>query len=355
VGLTSRRAVISLLWVTGSTLCAPAQDLATLGEPPRAFDLVETVIAPPPARTGAGLSVDRHSRAAVASFYNTIYAASQGVPANWTGDVSTCDAGDTAAAYQEAIARRVNLYRAMCGLPGDVTLAADLHPKCQQAAEMMIAEGNLSHSPPPSWACYTADGAQAAGKSNLALGSHGPTSIDRYMQDSGGNNTAVGHRRWILYPRQVTMGTGDTTGTNGYYHGSNDLWVIGTSGARPAEPEFVAWPPDGFVPYQLVWARWSFSLNTASSVSFSGATVSMRCGGDPVSLTQHPIANGYGDNTIVWEPQGLSGGAPSHDTAFTITVSNVAVAGTPRDFAYTVTVFDPATDPDPTPDGIFLH
>ena len=38
--------------------------------------------------------------------------------------------------------------------------------------------------------------------------------------------------------------------------------MVLTHGDRrpPVRSGFVAWPPDGFVPYQVVPARWSFSL-----------------------------------------------------------------------------------------------
>ena len=77
---------------------------------------------------------------------------------------------------------RINYFRAMAGLPGDVVFDTTWNAQCQEAALMMIAEGNLSHSPPTGWACYSADGATAAGKSNLALGNHGPGAIDAYIR-----------------------------------------------------------------------------------------------------------------------------------------------------------------------------
>ena len=48
----------------------------------------------------------------------------------------------------------------------------------------------------------------AAGKSNLFLGRSGAGAIAGYMDDPGSGNTAAGHRRWIIDPRQTTMGSG---------------------------------------------------------------------------------------------------------------------------------------------------
>ena len=73
-----------------------------------------------------------------------------------------------------------------------------------------------------------------------------------------------------------------------------------------------------------------------------------------VSRTVHPVVNGYGENTLVWEPD-LSFGAPSGDTAYNVTVRGVKIGGVPRDFAYQVLVFDPgalAAMPDGVPAGL---
>ena len=116
----------------------------------------------------------------------------------FTGDVDTCTAGTTSQAYRDSVLQRVNWYRRMAGL-GTVAENATFTSHNQQAALMMAAEGSLSHGPGAGWACHTADGAAAAGKSNLALGLAGVEAIDAYMQDFGASNTKVGHRRTILY------------------------------------------------------------------------------------------------------------------------------------------------------------
>jgi hypothetical protein len=171
----------------------------------------------------------------------------------------------------------------MGGLPADVILDSGWNAKCQAAALMMSAQGQLSHYPDASWACYSEDGKDAAGHSNLA-GCAGPEAIEAYMHDWGDSNYFVGHRRWILYPPQKVMGTGSVpaTSVNGTYHfAANALWVVGGFGTRPAAPEWVAWPPDGYVPYPVVYPRWSFSYPGAD---FSRASVAMSQSGSPVPL-----------------------------------------------------------------------
>jgi hypothetical protein len=109
-------------------------------------------------------------------------------------------------------------------VPAVVQLDDVYSGKAQQAALMMSANGQLSHNPPPSWLCYTAEGAQAAGSSNLYLGRFGPAAITGYVYDAGSGNYAVGHRRWILYPQTQRMGTGDIPPVGGA-RSSNALWV----------------------------------------------------------------------------------------------------------------------------------
>ncbi len=101
----------------------------------------------------------------------------------------TCTAGTTSQAYADATILRVNYFRAMAGLPADVVLSNAWNLKAQDAALMMSAQGALSHSPDTNWSCYTSGGAEAAGKSNLALGADAAAAIDLYMDDQGSGAT----------------------------------------------------------------------------------------------------------------------------------------------------------------------
>jgi uncharacterized protein YkwD len=330
------------LLIVVATATFPAAAL----EPP---ELAPAPYLPEAARTFSGaprpkqlqrktIAINASSRRQVVTAYQSIYLPALQISSGWTGALTGCQAGVTSADYAQATLTMVNYYRAMVGLPGDVVLDATVTAKCQQSALMMLAQGSLSHTPPTSWACYTAGGAEAAGKSNIALGSAGPSSIALYMNDFGSGNTAVGHRRWILYPPQIQMGTGSVTGTNGFYHGANDLWVIGTFGTPPASPAWTAWPPAGYVPYNLVYARWSFSRANAN---FSNATIKLWRDGAPVSVTKLAVANGYGDNTLVWEPANMPLSKPAEDILFHIEIDNALVSGATTSWSYDVIAIDP--------------
>lgn len=317
-----------------ASLSAYSQEL---GPPPLAD---ESEVAPVSSASPQLVTVNLNDRAAVVQLYQTTYLASEGITAGWTGNRSTCTAGTTSQAYADATILRVNYYRVMAGLPGDVILTNAWNSQAQDAALMMSAQGALSHSPGTNWSCYSAAGAAAAGKSNLALGADAASAIDLYMDDPGsGGNAAVGHRRWILYPPTKIMGTGNIPASGGW--AANDLWVIGGSGSRPAQPAWVAWPPPNYVPWQIMpssSSRWSFSYPGAT---FTSAAVFMQHAGTNVSLSLEAQAQGYGDNTIVWVPQGVPAGAPSGDLTYAVTVSNVVVSGQSRVFSYNVTIIDP--------------
>lgn len=308
-----------------------------LGPPPLATDRDFVPVWTVSPKT---ITVNPNDRADVVQFYQTTYKASQGVSSGWTGNRNNCTAGTTSQAYADATILRVNYFRAMTGLPGDIVLSNAWNLKAQDAALMMSAQGQLSHSPGTNWTCYTAGGAEAAGKSNLALGADAAAAIDLYMDDPGsGGNAAVGHRRWILYPPTKIMGTGSIPASGGW--AANDLWVIGGAGSRPAQPLWVAWPPAGYVPYQVMprsSGRWSFSYPGAS---FANAVVLMQRLGTNVPVTLETQAQGYGDNTIVWVPQGVPTTAPTSDATYTVSVSNVLVSSQSRLFTYTVTIIDP--------------
>ncbi|HAV63180.1 MAG TPA: hypothetical protein DCY13_12540 [Verrucomicrobiales bacterium] len=285
--------------------------------------------------------IDTGSRTEVVAAFHASYLPSEGVATGWNGNASTCVLGVNSAAHEQATLRRVNYFRAMAGLPGVVGLDEIRSDKCVKAAMMMSAQGQLSHAPGISWACYSADGAEAAGKSNIALGAEGPSAVDLYMDDHGPGNHFVGHRRWILYPPQQVMGTGSVP-THSGKAAANALWVLANFGPRPSGPEFIAWPPPGYFPHQLLpklSTRWSFSLPNAD---FGPATVSVSRNGQALTTAVQSRSDaGFGDNTFVWTVAGVPSLAPAADTDYVVSITHVSVGGQTRSFTYTVTVIDP--------------
>jgi len=301
----------------------------------------------PTGNTLAGFTVDTTDREQVRAFYGTVFAASENVPFPWSGTVTNCDAGTTTAELRDAVVRRINYFRAMAGVPAMIALDDAYSAKCQQAALIMAANNSLSHTPPPSWHCYSAAGDEAARHADLALASFGPESITEYIEDFGAGNALLGHRRWILYPQTQKMGTGDlpTDGTNSL--AANATWVIDGHYGGPRPPtreEFVAWPPPGFVPVQLVFPRWSFAVGGGD---FGAAGVAVTRNGVPIATVLEELHDGYGENTLVWYFDGMDVNQPwilpegsLSEATYQVAVTNVLVGGSTRDYSYQVSAFD---------------
>lgn len=83
--------------------------------------------------------VDIHNRQAVRRLYNSVYLSSNGIAAQWNGNVATCNAGNTSVRYKNAILQRINYFRSMSGVAANITFDAELNRKAREAALMMSA------------------------------------------------------------------------------------------------------------------------------------------------------------------------------------------------------------------------
>jgi hypothetical protein len=146
---------------------------------------------------------------------------------------------------------------------------------------------------------------------------------------------SVGHRRWFLYPPHKVMGIGATFSER---NSAYTIWVHRKPESRPSSPEWVAWPPRGYVPFKILPGFWSFSYPNAS---FRNAKVTMRHNGARISVSLQKVRNGYGDNTLVWKPKSLPTRAPLEDETYSVAISGVSIGGSTRSFNYEVTVIDP--------------
>jgi hypothetical protein len=294
-----------------------------------------------------GFSVNTDSREEVRDFYNAIYPTSDNVPQDSTADESSCTPGHNSNAFQQAELRRINWFRAMAGMPAAIYLDPMDDWGSQQMAVLESANNVLDHNPTNTYDCYNTFAAMYAG-GDQSLGADGAEATRNFIWDFGANNNEVGHRRWILYPPEIVMGAGDVPGTPG--HAAANLTFVfdpASFGARPATRQpYVAWPPEGFVPYQVVFPYWSFGLSNAD---LSAATITMSSNGVPIATIVQPYQTGFGENTLVWVPMGLDATTEGtafpfngKDTVYSVTVGNINYNGATISYSYNVTVFDPA-------------
>ncbi|CAM4166702.1 CAP domain-containing protein [Zobellia roscoffensis] len=278
-------------------------------------------------------SIDLSARANAKKLYEDYYVASSNTSTEvaWSGDEQTCEPGTVPQLIKDKILMRLQYFRKAAGLNNSIDENTTKSTKSQQAALMMHANNTLNHFPPDTWSCYTSEGKEAAANA-LLTSTKNSASIDSYIRDHGNENYPVGHRRWLLWPRLQEIGIGNTSRYNA-------LWVLGNPGTAPMDaPEFVAWPPEGYLPNRLAYSRWSFSIANAD---FSETKISMKGeNGNSISLKIEELTGIYGDNTIVWIPE-INSNTATEDTAYTITIENVLINSQPQKFKYDVTLFDP--------------
>jgi hypothetical protein len=310
-----------------------------------------------PVKADPGPWIDTNDRAIVARSASAILHPAETVPMQWSGDMHAGVAGDISSSYRETVRARINWMRQMAGVPGHITFDSAYNQKAEAAALLISANGQVSHTPPSSWKFYSTDAAIAAEHSNLCLGFQpwDAGCVFNYMEDRGLGNESVAHRRWLLFPATEKMGTGEVEAGDGW-RSASALWVIDQAGKEtlaptsrraPTRSAFVAWPSEGYFPYQFLPARWSLSYPDAD---FSAAGVSMTRDGVQVHVKLEPVIDGYGDNTLVWIPDDLDANAPASPVALTgqsevtVAVSNVTVHGKTLVLRYRITVFDPLSN-----------
>jgi uncharacterized protein YkwD len=268
------------------------------------------------------------ARQQVITEYEQVYLGSNVATVGWTGKKETCAPGTVAAGVNDKVMQRINYYRKMVGLP-PCTHDNALAVFAQKAALIMHSNNMLSHNPTNTWVCYSADGRDGAMNSNLAMGVVASDAVDAFMVDNGSGNTAVGHRRWLLFSRAKTFGYGSTNTYSAIYALHNSKNAAATN-----LPAFIAYPPKGNIVQDHFRAnmRWSFSVPNAN---FSSAVVTVKNeAGANIPVTKELIAGGYGDNTLVFVP--AIAALPLKDTKYFVSINGVNIGTTPKNYLYEV-------------------
>lgn len=337
--------------LAASTITVSATAVTSAGATPVGATVSQNVTAA--SAVASGNWTDTSDRAGVLASYNAEFGAA--VPdMGWTGDRSTCSAGTTSSAYRQSVIGRVNWFRGMAGLPANVVENATLSAQAQQTSLMNAESGKLSHnlSQEPdggaSFVCRSSVAEETASLSNLYLGRTGPDAITGYIEDPGADNYVVGHRNWVLSPTVTEMGTGDVPDAPGRYSANTLKVVQETSVVFASSPAmrhsggYVAWPPEGYVPSEVVFSRWSFSLRSAT---FSSANVTAKINGQSTPVTveyRAASASGAPFPIMVWSIPGLEIN-PEHDVVVSISISGVLQNGVSKSYSYdTIVIGDTA-------------
>ena len=272
--------------------------------------------------------------------YEENYMGSRVTDAGWTGDVDGCNAGTISDDARAKVLQRLNYFRRLVGLSDNVTENVSQHQGCQEASLIFKAQNNLSHFPPQNWACWTQAGYDAAATGNIAWGTgtsgaftvHTSYGVSGFIEDEGPHNTAVGHRAWFFMPGLTRLGIGSTNST------SCMQWKDNYTSSGPS-PEFIAYPPAGYVPNQIAYPRWSFTL--PGGANFTNANVTMTDDdGKNVTLTivNNPAhqPGSFPLRHLVWEPD-INPLHFMNDRTFTVTITGVV--GAPKEtYTYQTTI-----------------
>ena len=279
---------------------------------------------------GRGGAIDR---------YNAALADGR-VPAGWTGSVDTCEAGTESQASLGATLDALNILRRFAGLE-PVTFSAEKNARALAAALLMRAQDDLSHDPPSSWRCWSQLGHLGASTSNLFLGSSGAQAMIGYIDDAG--VSSLGHRRWVLDPAAMEMGSGSTGATNALV--VLDAEGDGSRGAGLAADRTVAWPAAGWFPTPWIFGDWTVAIGSGQSqggVSLADAQVRVEVDGRATPVNGIRVLDaGYGTGaTLAWKVT-LPNAVHSGDHEIGVNVSGVTLDGAPLPIDYTVRAFDP--------------
>lgn len=260
-----------------------------------------------------------HSQADVCAMWKQGHVVASQSPLKASGE--QCDPGTLEDAAISDTLVRIDLFRWLGGL-GPVSEDPSMRKTAQECANLESfydwSNPGSPHSPPSNTPCYTAEGGGMAGQSNLAWGSgHPAQAIDQYMQDNG-NETTMGHRRWIMNPPLGPVAIGYWEG-GGMYGNAQCLRVFGMSGNGP-NPPWTSMPPPGYAPVEITQWTWTFQGNLGgipnAQISMVDVDADKTLAVKVINLNQ-----GYAQDTISWVP---SGWQPQAGKTYRVKVSGLA-------------------------------
>lgn len=216
-----------------------------------------------------------------------------------------CEPGAVRQGAIDDTVARVNMYRWLVGLSPveDDPLENEAAQRCSNLiAYFDFSSGGNPHHPEPSQtACYSQEGKATAGRSNLSWGTSTPAeAVDGFVKDRG-NETTMGHRRWIFNPPLGVIGVGFVEGGVRYRYAScQPIFDRSGDGRRPP---WTAFPNPGYTPEEFAHWTWTFQ---GELPGIQGASVSMErvSDGEPLGVRIIRLQPNFAQDAISWNPQG---------------------------------------------------
>ena len=243
------------------------------------------------------------SKERIIQLYDSLYASSEINGIDWNGNIKKCIPGDLPGSLYLKAQNRINFFRLVNGL-SPVQNNPDLNTDAQNAALLIKANNVLTHSPKSSMKCYSESASNGCRKSCIALTNWDyfkkTAFISGFIWDYGESNYSVGHRRWLLYSKLAVFGYGATNTSE------TVLTVDGIDYNLKSAKDFIAYPWSGYVPVNLIFPKWSFSIPEGNTVDFSQVKVNMTDSkGKTIKIKLLEERKNFLDPTIVWVAKGL--------------------------------------------------
>ncbi|MCH2233381.1 MAG: CAP domain-containing protein [Crocinitomicaceae bacterium] len=237
----------------------------------------------------------------VIELYKSLYASSELSKMPWV-EGTGCSPGSLPDHIYKKVENRINFFRVVNGL-SEIKVDPTYNKEAQAAAYWCFANNTLSHAPGKSTKCFSEAAYTGCNTSCLGFSDYkwypNTAFISGFMMDFGESNYYIGHRRCILSTTLETVSYGATATTESL------IVMKGMYKTVPDKPEYVAYPWHGYVPVDLIYPKWSFSIPRSNDVDFSKAKVKMTDGdGNDIAVKMYDQYS-YQDPTLVWQAKGM--------------------------------------------------
>lgn len=234
--------------------------------------------------------------------YQTLYTSSELDSMSWQEGNEECSSGTLSDVIYQKVEDRVNFFRLVNGL-SEITVDSTYNGEAQAAAHWCFVNNKLSHGPKKGTSCFSEAAYTGCSTSCLGFADYksfrSTAFISGFMMDYGEGNYYIGHRRCILSTKLATISYGATATTEAL------IVMKGMNRSEPDNPDFVAYPWHGYVPIDVIYPKWSFSIPRSNEVDFSNAKVKMTdAEGNDIETIVYANYN-YQDPTLVWTAKGM--------------------------------------------------
>ncbi|MDP2176744.1 MAG: hypothetical protein Q8K70_12615 [Bacteroidota bacterium] len=248
------------------------------------------------------------------------------------------------------IITQLNYYRRLVGC-SEITLDSLFNEQTQAflLTSLLNKDSIRIH---PGLKCYSQDAANAWGNviSASILNTNQSSPVPHFLSHSGDNSKDLINRIWLLYPRLSRVGYGQLNGVFGI-----KVTGDGTENTSITTPEYVAWPPKGFVVQEIInsGSRWSFTMMNAD---FSEVMVNVKTRDLTkaklkninklpmkeleVKIIEKKMNTHLEDRTIFWTIKDIvvDDAYEDEDREYEVTISNVKVGNAYKSYKYTTFV-----------------